>query len=283
MIKQKDGTEKPTKVPYNARTGRKADPTDPKNWSRFEQVLSVLEADRSYAGPGFAISPGFMFVDYDKCRDPQTGVIDKSVAAKVAFLDSYTEISPSGTGLHVLCRSDAPLPAGRRKLNHVEMYDGKRFATMTGDHLEGTPVTVENRTEELLSAYNEHFGQCDSKSNSAAEQKRAAVVVPITSTSTSDEAILTDCRAAKNAAKFSRLFDDGAIRQSTVGIIPTPMVHCARFSPIELGIKSRSTACSGNRRSSAPNGTSSAVPGLMVRSPLIRLLASRRRFLRILA
>jgi hypothetical protein len=64
----------------------------------------------------------------------------------VAHLNSYTEASPSGTGIHIIIRG--ALPPGRRLQGLVEMYDTARFFTMTGDHIISTPVVVEERSFE---------------------------------------------------------------------------------------------------------------------------------------
>jgi primase-polymerase (primpol)-like protein len=60
---------------------------------------------------------------------------------------SYTELSPSGTGVHVLMSGTLP-PGGRRR-GHVELYDRDRYFTVTGNHLPGLPRELEARTPEL--------------------------------------------------------------------------------------------------------------------------------------
>jgi putative DNA primase/helicase len=204
----KNGTESDRKVPYSAETGRKTDATCPDNWTDFATALAVWESDSSYAGLGFGISDGFLFTDLDHCVSTQTGEIDAWAAEVVASLDSYTEVSPSGDGLHILCRSDAPLPAGRRKLDHIAMYDGGRYFTMTGEHVENTPTTVETRTEELLALYKENFGQSATTVRPVVMEEPAASIAAATASGT-DEEILSACRNAKNAAKFTKLFDQG--------------------------------------------------------------------------
>ncbi len=49
--------EKPDKVPYSARTGRKASSTDLMTWSTFEEALEAYEHDE-YAGLGFVFCSG---------------------------------------------------------------------------------------------------------------------------------------------------------------------------------------------------------------------------------
>jgi len=76
-------------------------------------------------------------VDLDDCRDPETGVLEPWAADAVATLNSYTEVSPSGTGVKVFVRS--VLPAGGRSGGHFEFYDRQRYFTLTGKRLPNTP------------------------------------------------------------------------------------------------------------------------------------------------
>ena len=81
---------------------------------------------------------GFMFskddqitgVDLDDCRNPETGVIVPWALEIVDKLGSYTEISPSGKGLHIIVAG--VLPPGLRKQDNVEMYDDVHYFAMTG-------------------------------------------------------------------------------------------------------------------------------------------------------
>src|SRR5690606_16238342 len=45
-------------------------------------------------------------------------------------LNSYSELSPSGRGLHIICK--ASIPMGRRR-NNIEIYSSERYATFTGN------------------------------------------------------------------------------------------------------------------------------------------------------
>lgn len=45
----------------------------------------------------------FVGIDLDHCRDPETGKIKPWALEIVAKLNSYSEVSPSGTGLHIHC------------------------------------------------------------------------------------------------------------------------------------------------------------------------------------
>lgn len=108
-------------------------------------------------------SPRLMYVDFDDVRNPKTGTVTAEAAALIDRLDSYTEVSSSGTGLHALVWANLPdLPGFKRvivELNgvgHIELYDQSRFFAGTWAHVEGTPLVVNERqdvVDEILSEY----------------------------------------------------------------------------------------------------------------------------------
>ena len=126
--------EKPDKVPYSAKTGRKASSTDLTTWSTFAEALEAYEKGE-YAGLGFVFSSGdpYAGVDLDDCRDSRTGEIELWAAEIIDGLDSYTELSPSGEGVHIIVKGKVPSPLKR---DLVEMYGVERFFTFTGHVLE---------------------------------------------------------------------------------------------------------------------------------------------------
>lgn len=126
--------EKPHKIPYSARTKRKASSTDLLTWSTFEDVLEAYEAG-GYDGIGFVFSSGdpYAGVDPDYCRDSETGEIKRWAAEVVNGLDSYTELSPFGMGLHIIVEGKIPKSL---KTDQIEMYCTERFFTVTGHVVE---------------------------------------------------------------------------------------------------------------------------------------------------
>jgi putative DNA primase/helicase len=131
-IEERDG--KPTKVPYSPLTGEKASSTDPKTWADYSEAVKAHK-ELGYHGIGFVFTPedDLCGVDLDGCLDSQTGEIERWAQEIVGELDSYTEISPSGTGVHVLVRAE--LPKGRNRKGRFEAYDRGRYFTITGRHL----------------------------------------------------------------------------------------------------------------------------------------------------
>ncbi len=125
------------KHPYNPRTGRRASTTDLLTWSTFETVMEFLGG---YDGIGFVFCSGdpYTGIDLDGCVDISAGDsarVAKWATAIIEEFDSYAEITPSGTGLHIITKGELPGRGGNR--DSIEMYDMKRFFTVTGRVLGG--------------------------------------------------------------------------------------------------------------------------------------------------
>jgi hypothetical protein len=151
---QRDG--KHTKVPYT--TGlRRASSTDPRTWGKAEACRLVAFEEGSADGIGFMLdgSDDLVAVDLDGC------VTDGTLAPwaqKIAErLNSYTEISPSGTGVRIFVRGKLSVD-GRRK-GDIEMYANKRYVTVTGNHLAGFPKKIRRCPKALERLYVELFGE----------------------------------------------------------------------------------------------------------------------------
>jgi putative DNA primase/helicase len=140
-----------TKVPYNPRTGNKAHSDNPVTWANYAQALKALRA-RTYHGIGYVFHQDYTGIDLDHCVNPD-GRIDPWAQAYLDRLESYTEYSPSKTGVHILVRGT--IPSGlRRRVPHaphpeaaIEMYCDRRYFTVTGNHVTGMPTTIEACTD----------------------------------------------------------------------------------------------------------------------------------------
>ena len=128
-----------TKEPLQC-NGRRASATDPKTWTDFETGLTVYRAGGS-DGIGFVLTrdDGLFCVDLDGVRDPASGVLSE-LAQQWLALETYTELSPSGTGLHLwvagVLPADPARRGGGRRAGPVEVYAYDRFMTVTGHRLE---------------------------------------------------------------------------------------------------------------------------------------------------
>jgi primase-polymerase (primpol)-like protein len=70
----------------------------------------------------------------------------------VRQLDTYTEVSPSGTGLRMFAFGTIP-KALKRSAQGLELYKTGRFLTITGRHVEGTSMNIEQRPQEVSALY----------------------------------------------------------------------------------------------------------------------------------
>jgi primase-polymerase (primpol)-like protein len=211
---KRDG--KATKIPVTPGGGGFASSTDPETWTGFEIALE-------YAQTGKADGIGFVFtdddpivgVDLDDCRDTQTGEVDSEAQDIIERLDSYTEISPSGTGYHVLIEGE--LPEGRNRRGHIELYDRARFFTVTGDHLEEMPTHIARRQDALVAIHREYVQgpSSNEKSNSpnrgGSEDHSESVdstdlKIDNADVDLDDEDLLEKAQRASNGPKFERLW-----------------------------------------------------------------------------
>ena len=150
------GRKKPSKVPKNPISGE--------NLSVTGGTFTFKEASKAFkkklfpfTGIGFVFDDDdFVGIDLDNCRNVETGEIDSSAMDIVKKLNSYTEISPSGTGLHIFVKGK--LPPGKRRKGKIEMYDSNRYFTVTGQHLKGTAREVNFRKKALEDVYSIFLG-----------------------------------------------------------------------------------------------------------------------------
>jgi putative DNA primase/helicase len=147
-----DPKAKPSKVPVDVKTGRNASSTDPDTWVSFREAEKALK-ERGYAGLMFAIHPddGYVFIDLDECRNPKSNAPNAQAKEILRLLNSYSEVSPSGTGVHILVKGKKP--GARCRSNKVEMYDHDRFAAMTGRVMPSWGTKIEARQQELELVY----------------------------------------------------------------------------------------------------------------------------------
>ena len=124
---------KPTKPPYDAKTGKRASHSNPETWGTFEQAFaSYNSTDSTFDGIGFVFSAEdpFCGIDLDDCIDAVSGTIEPWASKIITDFNSYTEVSPSGTGVKIFIKGHLPR-AGIRN-GKIEVYDNLRYFTVTG-------------------------------------------------------------------------------------------------------------------------------------------------------
>lgn len=155
---QKKPDLKPLKVPYWAngkkRKGVQGDEQDRAALVTLDQALAFVEKSKStsapYSGVGFAFLPGdgLIGIDIDKCIDPETGEISTMAMGIINACASYTEYSPSGTGVHIFVAGQTQT----FKSNKIglEVFCSSQFFTFTARPFGGSPSSIKAIEESTL-------------------------------------------------------------------------------------------------------------------------------------
>ena len=191
-----------TKVPVSPHDGGFGKVNEPSTWASFEVAVDALTQDE-IAGLGFVFTKNDTIagIDLDNMRDPETGALTERAEEIVARLDSYTEVSPSGTGLHVLVHGF--VPDGRSRNDGIELYDSGRFFTVTGQQLPETPPEVQVRHDELAGIHTAYVAR-DDASEPMSPQSCGESEVPAPETDMNEGEII---EYGKRKPKFRRLWD----------------------------------------------------------------------------
>jgi hypothetical protein len=201
------------KKPFCA-PGRMASSTDAASWLTYEDAVALAEREK-LAGVGFVFAPddGLCGIDLDHCRDAVTGAVQPWAQRVIERFNSYTEISPSGTGVHIFVRATLPGPGKKRNrpdgVGAVEMYDRARYFTVTGQQLPGTPATIEVRQDAVTDVY-VRLG-ADVASTEASSPAATTALTP------EDSAIINAIESSKDATAWHRLFIAGETRPGHSG------------------------------------------------------------------
>jgi archaellum biogenesis ATPase FlaH len=150
------------KIPINPATGGNAATNNPSTWNTFQRALGRMRAN-SLAGIGyvFAADDPYTGIDYDGCRDPQTGEFQMWAFDCIQAFNSYSEVSPSGKGVHTFVRGKLPGGGGASPVGtptgHIEVYDRGRFFTVTGAQVLTTPAAISDGGDTLAQFYATYY------------------------------------------------------------------------------------------------------------------------------
>lgn len=161
---------KVTKIPYQI-DGNEAQSNNPRTWSTFPTAVKFYR-DSNVDGIGFVFSrrDKFVGIDIDGCvsyaaedKDRENPILSDFANEIIEMLDSYTEFSVSGTGIHIIVKGSLPQSVcgtGRKnsKLG-LEVYQHGRYFTMTG-HRENSN-DIFDRTDELVELMETYFDDSD--------------------------------------------------------------------------------------------------------------------------
>lgn len=127
---EKTKDDKPTKIPYT-KDGQHASTTDPNTWNTFNPVFQALP---KFTGIGivFENQEKILGVDFDHCFIDEK-IQDKKIETFLKEANSYCEFSPSGTGFHILFKSNQKIDLISKKNGKMEVYESGRYFTFTGN------------------------------------------------------------------------------------------------------------------------------------------------------
>ncbi|MDG5112766.1 phage/plasmid primase, P4 family [Companilactobacillus pabuli] len=134
-----------TKIPFSAIDGDNAKSNDPNTWTTFNHAIEELKLNsKDFDGLSFFFANGYAGIDVDHVesdimRYRQGDYEDNIVSEFMNVTRSYTEVSQSGTGIHIIFKGE--IPGARRRKNNIEMYDEGRFFALTGKNL-GSNKTI---------------------------------------------------------------------------------------------------------------------------------------------
>lgn len=195
-IKNIDG--KPTKMPINAYTGYGAKSNDEDTWCDFETAYKKCDFF-SCDGLGFMLGKGFFGVDIDHALDNK-----KLINEFVMCLKSYTEISQSGEGIHIVCKG--VLPVGARRKGNIEMYDSVRFFALTGNVFE-EHKNICDCTESIKELYEKYLNPKPIIKEGGYDYKKPRYQEKeVTFTKFSNSQVINKALESQNGALFNLLY-----------------------------------------------------------------------------
>lgn len=204
---------KPTKVPYQP-NGRNASTTDKSTWAPFETCFNAYKDGKGFDGIGFVLSneDPFCIIDLDyHAQEDEKPVFQNELlepwARKIIMkFESYTEISPSGNGVHIVIKGRKPIkegegPRSKSGKDQIEIYDSVRYLAFTGDVY--LPAPIHDRQQQLEELYYEVFPP---QAPLQADPPKETALRLVKTTDISDEDIIAKAEAAANGDKFKRLW-----------------------------------------------------------------------------
>lgn len=204
------------KVPYQT-NGYKGSPTSPKSWTTYDEARAAVD-NGTFDGIGYALTAdeGYICIDLDHCVNPETGEIDQWAMEILDIVQeaggTYSESSPSGTGIHLWGRGGLPKNKGinqpMKNGHKIEMYNHGHYMTVTGEPLDDATLNdIQPAIDKILTMLK--------KPPAASEEGKAVTSTPAPVLNLSDTDIITKIRDSTQNPKFHVLYDLGDV--STYG------------------------------------------------------------------
>lgn len=196
-----------TKMPIDANTMKVASTNNPNTFSSYQTAHSCYKRNaKSLNGLGIVLTKenDLIGIDLDKCLDLNSGNIELWAKEIIDIVDSYTEVSPSGTGIRIFCHGNIEMYGSRKE--GIEIYTSKQYLTVTGDHIKGTPFTINERSKELNILNEKYFNKKIDRSKD--------MIIKNGHIATKTKEVINKINMSKYSLEFSELMN-GKYKQSS--------------------------------------------------------------------
>ena len=201
---------KPTKVPYDPKTGQMAKTNDPSTFSDFSTAMKAYamgggSGGTAWSGIGYRVSEGIGAIDIDHCIREDGSLNDVAASILSFFPTAYFERSPSGTGLRGFFMLspdfiyDKTIYYINNRKHGLEVYlpgVTNRFVTVTGDVYRPGKVS---RDDEALRLVLDTFMKRGSRKTGD------SIVEPVSYLN--DEQVIQHALKSESADKFRALYN----------------------------------------------------------------------------
>ena len=202
-----DDRDEWTKVPYAVGDYR-ASSTNADTWASFDAAWEQYEDSDTYDGVGFVVNEDadmFLGLDLDDCIDPETDEWESWAEDLVARVETYWEVSPSGTGARGFALAILPEGGNRAGVEdaegHLEMYDHGRYLTVTGARLDASADDVEQVNSAVKDVHAEYIADDDEQ-----EESSSSAAAPSEPVDLDDQELIEKAKNASNGEKFADLW-----------------------------------------------------------------------------
>lgn len=205
-VKNNKGELKETKVPYYSKFNR-ASSTDPSTWATYQEASIRLDnGTNGFSGIGIILNDHkIVCIDVDHVVKEGKIVSDhaEEILKLLKVSDSFTEISQSGTGIHIFLECSTPFKPLANKKAPYEVYADVRFIATTGDSYHKIPKDIRTVNEDELVAILNTIGYPWGRD----EQAQSPQDVTVSIQELTDDEVIVKMFNSKNGADIKKLYD----------------------------------------------------------------------------